>query len=414
MAVWHRLWGLVTGASYRSAGIQNGTPAYTNDAAVPVTVDSALQLSAAWSCVRLISETIGAMPPVLYEVKANGAEVPVKEHPLAMMFNGKMNAWQTCQEYFESITYQIVLGGNNYSQIQRSVGKNKDVIGLVPLMDAQMQVELRDNGSVLYRYANKDQSEFTDQTCWHNKLFGNGVIGLSPLAYARNSLGIGLGADASVSKIYRNGGKPAGVLMIDKVLKEGQREKIKENFDELVTGNSQRLFVLEADMKYQQVSLSPQDIEMLASRRFQIEDICRFFGVPSVLVNDTQAGTTWGTGIGQIFQGFYKMGLRPYLSRYEQSMKSRLLTPEERTKFKIKFDFNSFLQPEFSERIKSSKEGVTGGIMTPNQARRIEGWEPLEGGDSLYMQQQMVPIEKLKDMPRGNVQDANRRADDKN
>lgn len=414
MVLWRQLWGLVTGSNYRSAGIQNGEPGSALNTAVPVTPDTALQLSAAWACVRLISETIGSMGAGMYEVKANGEEVPVTLHPLAMMLRTKMNAWQTPQEYFESITYQLVLQGNNYSQIQRSGNRDKDLIGLVPLMDGQMQVELGEHGAVKYRYGDKEMKEFTDQTCWHNKIFGNGVIGLSPLGYARQALGIGLGADASAAKVYRNGGKPSGVLTIDNVLKEGQRERVKENFSELGNGNDQRLFVLEAGMKYQQVSLSPQDIELLSSRRFQIEDICRFFGVPSVLVNDTQSGTTWGSGIEKIFQAFYKTGLRPYTTRYESSMKARLFTPEERQKFKIKFDFNSFLQPEFAERIKSYKEAVTGAIMTPNQARAAEGWAPQEGGDSLYMQQQMIPIEKLKDLNRGTVENANRRETDQN
>jgi hypothetical protein len=186
--------------------------------------------------------------------------------------------------------------------------------------------------------------------------------------------------------------------MIDKVLTEQQREAVRNNFKELAEGNNDRLFVLEAGMKFEQVSLSPQDIELLASRRFQIEDIARFFGVPSVLINDTAAGTTWGSGIQQIVQGFYKLNLRPFLERYEASMKAWLLTPAERLTMDIEFDFNSLLQPEMKERITSGKEAVQGGLFTPNEWRMTEGMQPKEGGDQLLVQQQMIPINKAGTM----------------
>jgi hypothetical protein len=158
--------------------------------------------------------------------------------------------------------------------------------------------------------------------------------------------------------------------------------------------------VLEADMKYQQVSLSPQDIELLASRRFQIEDIARFFGVPSVLINDTAATTSWGSGVQQIVEGWYKLGLRPFLERYQDSMKAWLLPPEEQAIIDIEFDLDELLQPSFAERVKTNKEAVTGGFMTPNEARLQEGWQPQEGGDKLYMQQQMTPLGTLETMQR--------------
>jgi len=392
MALWRNLWGFVSGAGGRQDGLQNPAPTNGNTAPVSVTLETALQLSAVWSCVRLISESVASLPINIYKIMPNGERILDREHPLSMLFNGKPNRWQTRQEFFETMTYQIVLLGNCYAMKQKDTKGN--IIGLVPLMSQQMEVELLSTNAIAYKYQDGTSVKvYSEDSIWHNKLFGNGIIGLSPLAFARNSIGVGQAAEASTGKIYRNGGKPSGVLYIDKILTKEQRDQIKANFSELAEGNNDRLFVLEANMKYEQVSLSPNDIELLASRRFQIEDIARFFGVPSVLINDTSAGTTWGSGIQQIVQGFYKLGLRPYLERYEASMKANLLSAEDRLKYDIEFDFNALLRPDQAERVKSYKEAVTGGIMTPNEARLCEGWKPQDGGDKLFMQQQMLPID---------------------
>lgn len=397
MAIWRNLWGLVSGAGWRQQGQQTGQPGYYNNAAAsPVTLDSAMQLSAVWACARLIAENISSLPVYVYKKNRDGTRVLDPSHRLSILMNGKINRWQTRQEYFETLIYQQVLLGNNYSAIQRNV--NGEIVALVPLMTQQMEVDLLSSGGIVYKYSDGQGIRvYSQDSIWHNKLFGNGIIGLSPLAYARNSIGIGQAAEQSVTKVYQNGGKPSGVLSIDKVLGKEQRAEVRESYKELTEGpDNGRLFVLEAGMKYTQVSLSPQDIELLASRRFQIEDICRFFGVPSVLVNDTSSTTAWGSGVQQIVQGFYKLGLRPYLERMEASMKCNLLTIEEQQDMEIEFDFGALLRPDAAERIKSNKEGVTGGIITPNEARRSEGLPPLPGGDNLFMQQQMAPISQIE------------------
>ena len=400
MSAWRNILSYMSGGASRDKGTQiTGPGSYATAAATPVTLDSAMQLSAVWSCIRIIAETIGSLPINIYKVADDGTRTLFPDHPLAILFRNKVNRWQTRQEYLESIVFQIASQGNDYSAIQRN-GQG-DIISLVPLMTPQMVVELQDSGSILYQYTDGGILKFySDKTIWHNKLFGNAIVGISPLAYARNSIGVGQAAEQSVTKIYKNGGKPSGLLMIDKVLTPEQRDKIKANFSALAEGGEDRLFVLEADMRFEKVSLSPQDIELLASRRFQIEDICRFFGVPSVLVNDTSASTTWGSGIEQIIQGFYKFTIRPYLERYEASMRCNLLTPEQRDTVDIAFDFDALLNSNFSERVKAGKEAVTGGLMTPNQWRATEGFKPLPGGDSLYMQQQMVPLEMLDKIAR--------------
>lgn len=395
MAFWKSLVGYMTGASYRQSGVQSGIPAsYASSPSVPVNTDIALQLSAVWACAKLISETVASMPINFYRVDSAGIRTPDRTHALAKLFSGKTNRWQTKQEYFETITLQKVVQGNSYSLKQ--FGTSGQLVGLLPLMAEQMEVRLKEDGSKVYRYTeNAKTIEYSEDKIWHNMLFGNGIIGLSPLSYARNSIGVGVAAEKSVGKIYKNGGKPSGVLTFDKVLTEAQRKSVRENLSDLAAGDADRLFVLEHGMKFEQVALSPQDIELLSSRRFQIEDIARFFGVPSVLVNDMSAATAWGTGIEKIVQGWYKLGLRPYLERYEASIKANLFTAEERQVYDIEFDFKSLLRPDFYDRVKAGKDGVQGGLITPNEWRLEEGMQPLDGGDSLLVQQQMVKLENV-------------------
>lgn len=412
MAIWRNLLGLVSGAGYRQPGLQNTAPGYySSSAAVPVTLDSSLQLSAVWACVRLITESISSLPIILYQRNADGSRTPVKQHSLVDLFAYKVNRWQTKQEFFESIIYQFVMLGNSYAAVQRNT--QQEVIALVPLMSPQMGVKLENNGDIQYRYNTQQETRiYSHDQIWHNKLFGNGIVGLSPIAYARDSLGIGQAAQTATTNIYRNGGKPSGILSIDQPLKPDQRTAVKENFSEIANGNSDRLFVLEAGMKFERVSMSPQDIELLSSRRFQVEDIARFFMVPGVLINDKQDSTAWGTGIEQIILGFYKFGLRPYLERLKSSMNVWLLTREERARgFEFDFDLRAYLQPGMDERIKTGKEAVTGGIMTPNEVRQIEGLAPKDGGDNLYLQQQNWPINRLSDPSRQFKDSANRVAE---
>lgn len=395
MSFFKRLGAFLSGAGYRQEGKQGGSPRYESPSALPVTLDTSLQLSAVWACVRLLSECVGSLPVNVYKIDKNGTRSLDRTHPIAKLMNGKVNRWQTRQEYFETLMYQNVLMGNDYSVVNRNSAG--DVVSLIPLMSEQMEVDLLSDGEVSYRYTEgSDVNVYSSQTVWHNKCFGNGIVGLSVLDYARQSLGIAMATEKATTKIYRDGGRPSGVLTMDDFLKKEQKEEIRTTFSNLTESiDSGRLFVLEGGMKFQQVALSPEDIELLASRRFQIEDIARFFGVPSVLINDTNAATTWGSGIQQIVNGFYKLTLRPYLERYEASMRNRLLTPAERLEYDIEFDFNALLRPDKADRIISNKEAIMSGQLTPNEARKSEGEAPMPGGDKIMMQAQMTPIETL-------------------
>ena len=381
-------------AGRREAGVQQANAGSYAVANITVNEDSALKLSAVWACVRLIAETIGGLPINAYKLMPDGTRVLDNEHQLAQLFKNKPNRYQNRVEFFETMTMQLCLHGNAYAHIQRGTGGK--VVSLLPLMAEQMEVNLLTDGSVVYRYnSGANLAVYAPESIWHLKLMSNGIVGLSPLSYARNSVGIGIASDDRVKALASNGFKPTGILTIDKLLKPEQREQIRNQFADLASGSGDPLRVLEAGMAYQQISMNPKDVQLLETRRFQIEDIARFFGVPSVLINDTSASTTWGSGIEQIVQGFYKLGLRPYLERYEASIHNSLLSAQDRRNYEFEFDFGALLRGDELTRFQSYKEAINAGFKTINECRQSEGLYPIDGGDRAYLQAQMTPITDL-------------------
>lgn len=364
---------------------------------IPVTEDTALQLSSFWACVKILSETVAGMPIRFYRLNPDGTRTLDTSHELVRMMTNGPNRWQTLNEYLNTITMSMAIDGNQYSLKQFGAGDR--LIGLIPLMASQMEVTLLDDGSKVFMYSNgKSTVAYSEQSIWHTMIMpSNAIVGLSPLRYAARSIGIATSAEDRVGTLARNGFKPTGVLMYDKVLTEEQRNQIRQQFSDLQEGQGDPLKVLEAGMKYQQISLSPKDVQLLESRRFQIEDIARFMGVPSVLINDTEAGTVWGTGISEIVQGFYKFGVRPYLERYEASIQKNLLSSADRNNIEVEFDFSSLLRGDETTRIVNGAKEVSGGLKSINEARKqLDGSPPVPGGDKIYLQQQMTPIEELK------------------
>lgn len=407
---WIRTFWTALAGPRRLPGVQSPAPgAYPSAAAASVTFDTALTVSAWWAGVRLLCETVAGLPINMYRLGAAGRREPDTSHQLWQLLNLRPNRYQTRVEFVETLMLNLVTSGNAYVAVERA---GNMIVSLLPLMSAQMTTELMSDGSVVHRYeTGTNVRYYSADSIWHIKLFGNGVIGLSPLAHARQALGIALATENRVSAIHRNGGKPTGLLMIDKTLTPAQRATIRENLREMAEGNNDNLFVLEAGMKYEQVSMTPEDMELLASRRFQLEDVARFLGVPSVLINDTSGTTAWGSGIGQLIDGFYKLNLRPYLERIENSARVHLLPAPDRWKWEIEFDFDALLRMDQPKRFEGYQKGIGAGVLTPNEARGLEGWAPKPGGDSLLVQGAMVPLQSVRarpqsqEVPRGNETD---------
>lgn len=371
--------------------VQEGIQVYGPSNSASVNFDSAMQVSAFWASARLITETVSAMPLRCYKIDGD-TRTQTDENQLFNLLNRQPNRYQTRTEFFESLVLNLTTCGNAYNLKQNLGGR---LVGLLPMSASQTEPVLMADGSIIYKFidANGDMHAYSEDQVWHVKLFGNGIVGMSPLEYAAKSLSTAIVQDERNRKLANNGGKVAGYVKVDKTtaLKKEQRDGIRAELQAMISGDADFLPVLEMGAEFVPTGLNPSDMKLLESRRFSIEDIARFMGVPSVLINDTAGSTVWGSGIGQLVEGFYKLNLRPYLERIESSIKRHLMAPSDFDKFDIEFDFDSLLRADMTTRLDTYGKAVNSGQMSPNETRAAEGRPPMPGGDAIYLNGSLVP-----------------------
>ena len=387
---------------WRSGGgkeVREGLQAYGPDHSVSVSFDTSMQVSAFWASARLLTETVAAMPIRCYKMDGE-TRITDEQYSIYRLLNQRPNRYQTRTEFFESLMLNLVTCGNSYCLIQRLSNR---IVGLVPIPATQIEPWLMKDGSIVYKFIDLDGNHhaYKQADVWHVKLFGNGIVGLSPLKYAAKSLETAMVQDSRNAKMSRNGGKVGGYVETASgtILKKEQRDAIRSELQSMVSGDADFLPVLEMGAKFVPTSLNPSDIKLLESRRFSIEDIARFMGVPSVLINDTAGSTVWGSGIGQLVEGFYKLNLRPYLERIESSIKLHLMPGADFDKYSIEFDFDSLLRADLATRLDTNSKAINSGQMTPNEARAAEGRAPQDGGDKIYLNGTLVPAGLVNSEP---------------
>jgi HK97 family phage portal protein len=379
----------VFGGRQRSGTQNTGPESYAVTAAATVTEETALQVSAVWACIRLISQTVASLPLNVYRRKGEGRELAVDHWFMKLMAN-RPNAYQTRYEFWEHQVANLALHGNMYCKKSIVGGQIRALLPLNPLQTETLLVK----GDVTHMFSvDGGVVALSSDSVWHARMNGDLIVGRSPLRFARNIIGVAQACETAVTQIYNNGGKPSGVLSFDRLLTSAQRDAIRASFSTLTTGTDERLLVLEQGATFAPISMSPEDIELLASRRFQLEEICRWFGVPSVLVNDTSGSTTWGSGIEQLVMGFYKLNLRPYLESIENSIMTHLFSAQERAEYEVEFEFEGLLRADQKSRYDGYRVGINSGVLTPNEARAMEWLPPMAGGDKLLIQGAMIPIE---------------------
>lgn len=356
---------------------------------------SALQVSTVWSCIRLITETIGTLSINVYERTPAGRRL-VRQHPLNYVLNVAPNDRMTNVELLESWGMNLAIDGNCYDRVIRD--GNGDVISLQPRASQQMDLIEREDNSYFYRYQfGGDTITYQPQQIFHSRIMGNGLKGLSPLGYARRTIVNALAVQDNAMRFNAKGSKPAGVLMIDHVLKPEQREAVRGNFADLESGgpNGSRLFVLEAGMQYQQLSISPADAQMLEQMNFSVDDICRIFRVPSFMVNANEKQTSYGTGIETMGLGYLKYTLQPYVTRLESSINRWLIKPSEQGRIYAEFNLESLLRADSGTRSTYYSTMVQNGLMSRNEVRVKENLDTRDGADDLTVQLNLTPIQDL-------------------
>ena len=362
-----------------------------------VNARTAMQLATVWACIRLISETIAPLPIIVYERNKNddGRKV-ARYYPLYTILHDSPNANMTAVEFWEAVIAQLCLAGNAFCLKTISAGK---LIALDPLRPDWMEPKRQKDGSILFCYSDpKGYVEFTEDRIWHVKGFGvDGLIGLAPISYARNCLGSAMAADNASGKVFANGMRAGGALTMAGVLNPDQRKQVREGLaaDLVGTANTGKLMVLEGGSTYQPLSINPDDAQMLETRSFNIEEMCRWFQVPPAMIGHGGAVSNWGTGREQIMLGFLTFTLRPYLTRIEQGIKKSLIPATERGRYFAEFSLEGLLRADSAARAAFYASAVQNGWMTRNEVRSLENLPPVDGGDELTVQSNLIPLTLL-------------------
>lgn len=354
--------------------------------------DAALQISTVWCCIDRRASTIASLPFFAYE-QAAGQKKLARDSLLYQVLHESPNSRMTPFEFWRAMIMNHDLRGNAFARLERNAAGN--VTAMWPMPADQVEVMVLDDGAMIYQYQLGDNiAVLAADNVLHLKNLGNGTTGLSKLEFMRASTDEAAKAQETASKVFGTGGKPTGILMLDRVLTPEQRNKLHATFSGMAEGSTSRLYVLEANMKYEQLSMSPEDQQLLETRKFTVEEICRWFDVPPVMVHHSNV-STWGSGIEQIVDGFYKLTIRPMLVNIEQATRKRVLTAKQRSNMSAEFALDALLRGSPTQRADLYSKNVQNGIMTRNECRQLENLPPVTGADSLTAQSNLLPLPML-------------------
>ncbi|MBU5471650.1 phage portal protein [Falcatimonas sp. MSJ-15] len=354
---------------------------------------SAMQMTAVYSCVRILSEAVAGLPLHLYRYTNGGSKEKAIDHPLYFVLHDEPNPEMTSFVFRETLMTHLLLWGNAYAQIIRN-GKG-EVVALYPLMPNRMTVDRDDKGQLYYEYQTSTNEAKTTKggtvrlkssDVLHVPGLGfDGLVGYSPIAMAKNAIGLAIAAEEYGSKFYANGAAPSGVLEHPGTLKDPS--KVRDSWTQTFggSGNAHKIAVLEEGMKYTPISISPNEAQFLETRKFQINEIARIFRVPPHMVGDLEKSSF--SNIEQQSLEFVKYTLEPWLVRWEQSLARVLISPSDKSQYFIKFNVDGLLRGDYQSRMSGYATARQNGWMSANDIRELENLDriPAEDGGDLYL-----------------------------
>ena len=375
----------------------------TSGSGKSVTVQSAIQLSTVYACVRVISETIASLPLGIYETVNDGNE-KATDHPLYRLLHDEPNSEMTSFVFREVMLAHLLLYGNSYSQIIRS-GKNQ-VIGLYPLLPDHMDVDRDSKGNLTYTYTTSDGKTVSikPRDVLHIPGLGfDGVMGYSPIALEKNAIGLGIASEEYGSKFFSNGARPSGILTHPNTVKNPKA--LRESWNSAYGGssNSNRVAILEEGMKFEPIAIPNNEAQFLETRKFQVDEICRIFQVPPHLVGNLEhAIYTLSlhealpiSNIEHQSIDFAVHTIRPWLVRIEQAMNRALLSEQEKGRFFVQFNIDGLMRGDYKSRMEGYAIGRQNGWLSANDIRALENQNPIpadQGGDAYLVNGNMISI----------------------
>ncbi|KKL90055.1 hypothetical protein LCGC14_1908510, partial [marine sediment metagenome] len=359
-----------------------------------VTTDNALTCSVVYAAVKVISDSIGALPIGIFTTDSNGNRTPATNNPLFQVLHTRPNPEQTAMEFYEAVSCDLLMHGNFFAVIERDgSGAPAELWRLIPQC---VQIE-RLNGKLVYNYQTSTQGikVFQRDSIVHvRNMSKDGVYGLSVIALHRESIGLSLAAQEYAAKMYANGAVPSGILSTENRLSPEGTKNLKTQWDATHKGsaNSHRVSVLTDGLKFQPMAFSPVDAEMLAQRQFSVQEIARVFRVPAHMVGDLSRATF--SNIENQSLEFVRDTIRPWVVRIEQAFERDLLNDAARVNTSFNFNLDALLRADIKTRFESYQTGFMNSIYSTNEIRQIEGMNSIgEEGEKHYRPIQLVPLD---------------------
>jgi len=366
-----------------------------------VTERSAMQMTAVYSCVRILAEAVAGLPLHFYKYNNDGSKSKAIDSNLYHLLHDEPNPEMSSFVFRETLMTHLLLWGNAYAQIIRN-GKG-EVIALYPLMPNKMSVDRDENGVLYYTYQRSQEEgkesgtvTLSTRDVLHIPGLGfDGLVGYSPIAMAKNAIGLAIATEEYGAKFFANGAAPSGVLEHPGTIKDPAR--LRENWNATFGGsaNSGKVAVLEEGMKYTPISISPEQAQFLETRKFQINEIARIFRVPPHMVGDLEKSSF--SNIEQQSLEFVKYTLDPWIIRWEQSLNKALLSVDEKKVYFFKFNVEGLLRGDYQSRMQGYATARQNGWMSANDIRELENLDkiPAESGGDLYLVNgNMLPLNK--------------------
>ncbi len=355
---------------------------------------TAMQTTAVYACVRILSEAVAGLPLHIYRYRADGGKERIPLHPLYHLLHDEPNPEMTSFVFRETLMSHLLLWGNAYAQVVRN-GRGQ-AVALYPLLPSKMDVSRAANGELLYTYYRdadetglNSKGEYVtlrrDEVLHIPGLGFDGLIGYSPIAMAKNAIGMSLATEEYGASFFANGANPGGVLEHPGIIKDIGRVKESWNTAYQGNGNAHKIAVLEEGMKFQAIGIPPEQAQFLETRKFQINEIARIYRVPPHMVGDLEKSSF--SNIEQQSLEFVKYTLDPWVVRWEQSLQQSLILPSEKPSLFIRFNLDGLLRGDYQSRMNGYAVGRQNGWMSANDIRELEDMNRIsaqEGGD-LYL-----------------------------
>lgn len=360
-----------------------------------------LQLSAANACIRLIAETIATLPVKVYEKQSDGERKELGEHPVSLLLSDSPNRDQTTVEFLEGMIGALLLQGDGFSV--KSRGYQGRVTSLTDVNNWNPNL-IRDPSTYELKLrfrdpSNREIEELPYSEVFHIKGFGfGGDRGATPIGMQRQTMANALAAEETAGRMLGQGLSSPGFLKYKGgTLKPDQRKSLLDIIAEFSgSKNAGKMMVLEADLDWQGIGMKAEDYQLLQTRRHSIEDICRWYRTPPILIGHTAEGQTmFGSGVEQLMIWWLTTGLRTFLKRVEAAISKRLIDAGERRRIYAEFQVEGLLRGDMAAQAEYFSKLTQNGILRRSEARRKLNLPYVAGSDVLTVQVNLVDLAKL-------------------